>query len=70
MIGQPIRGLGSNCLDTMHQKTQYINHKKRVRNARKKGFPMPLMKQGHENSSSAARINNAKAVIDDEHRKD
>ena len=54
----------------MHQKTQYINHKKRVKNARRKGFPMPLMKQGLNDSSSQTRLNNAKTTVLEEERKD
>ena len=48
-------------MDAQRQKVQYINHKKRVKNARQKGFPLSLNKSLVENSSQT-RLNNAKTA--------
>ena len=52
---------GTSLLDAKRQQVQYNNHKKRVKNARQKGFPMSLSKSLIEDTSQT-RLNNAKAA--------
>ena len=56
--------MGSTYLDNHYQRQSYIGHKKRVKLARRKGFPIPLPNPNTQmvESSSLTRLNNAKAA--------
>lgn len=63
---QQARGFGSSYLDDKFQRQDYVGHKKRVKNARRNGFPISLNNsvtiQG-ENTASQTRLNNANKVL-------
>lgn len=65
---QQSRGFGNSYLDDKFQRQDYVGHKKRVKNARRNGFPLSVNNNsnsalGLENNSSQTRLlNNANKV--------